>query len=226
MNLINYFSHNWGIKRALNRKITHRLEKIRGSVIDLGCGLRPFELDILKYADTYIGADWSNTLHDTKADIVADLNQPLSIESQSFDSVVSFEVLEHLCEPQMMLKEANRILKKGGVLILSMPFQWWVHEEPWDYQRFTRYGLEYQLKKAGFTDIVIEETTGFWLMWILKLNYQSMRLIRGPRLVKNTTKTLLVPFWFSNQWIAIYLDKVWREDKETAGYVVTARKPS
>ncbi|MEG9302760.1 methyltransferase domain-containing protein [Psychrobacter celer] len=226
MNAINYLKHNWGIKKALNNKISIEFKKITGSVVDLGCGLRPFERDILNYADTYTGVDWANSLHDTKADIIADLNQPLSIESESFDSVVSFEVLEHLSEPQMMLKEANRILRKGGVLILSMPFQWWIHEEPWDYQRFTRYGLEYQLKKAGFTDIVIEETTGFWLMWILKLNYQSMRLIRGPRLVKKTTKTFLVPFWFSNQWIAMYLDTIWREDKETAGYVVTARKPS
>ncbi len=223
---INYLTHNWALKVKINKLVSQKFEKIKGSVIDLGCGLRPFELDILNYADTYIGVDWTNSLHDSKADIIADLNQPLAIDSQSFDSVVSFEVLEHLCEPQMMLKEANRILKKDGVLILSMPFQWWVHEEPWDYQRFTRYGLEYQLKKAGFTDIVIEETTGFWLMWILKLNYQSIRLIRGPRLVKKTTKAVLVPFWFSNQWIAIYLDKIWREDKETAGYVVTARKPS
>jgi 2-polyprenyl-3-methyl-5-hydroxy-6-metoxy-1,4-benzoquinol methylase len=223
---INYSTHNWSLKVKINKLVSQRFEEIKGSVIDLGCGLRPFELDILNYADTYTGVDWINSLHDSKADIIADLNQPLVIDSQSFDSVVSFEVLEHLCEPQMMLKEANRILKKDGVLILSMPFQWWVHEEPWDYQRFTRYGLEYQLKKAGFTDIVIEETTGFWLMWILKLNYQSMRLIRGPRLVKKTTKALLVPFWFSNQWTAIYLDKIWREDKETAGYVVTARKPS
>lgn len=223
---VDYFSHNWGIKRAANKILSQKLRMLKGKVADLGCGLRPFEMEILKYADIYTGVDWANSLHDTKADIIADLNQPLSIESQSFDSIVSFEVLEHLCEPQMMLKEANRILKKGGVLILSMPFQWWVHEEPWDYQRFTRYGLEYQLKKAGFTDIIIEERTGFWLMWILKLNYQSMRLIRGPRLVKKTTKNLLVPFWFSNQWTAMYLDTIWREDKETAGYVVTARKPS
>lgn len=63
-------------------------------------------------------------------------------------------------------------------------------------------------------------------MWILKLNYQSMRLIRGPRLVKKTTKSLLVPFWFSNEWTAIYLEKIWQEDKETAGYALTARKHS
>ena len=225
MNNIKYFDHNWGMKRALNKKIMQEFKKIKGSVIDLGCGLQPFKLDILKFADTYTGVDWANSFHDVKADIIADLNQPLDIESQSFDSVVSFEVLEHLCEPQIMLKEANRILKKDGVLLLSMPFQWWVHEEPWDYQRFTRYGLEYQLKKAGFTDIAIEETTGFWLMWILKLNYQLTRLVRGPRLLKLTAKIFLVPFWFISQWLAIYLDKVWHEDKETAGYVVTARKP-
>lgn len=223
---INYFSHNWGVMRAANNILALRFRMLTGDVIDLGCGERPHEVDILNYAKSYIGVDWSNSLHDIKADIIADLNKPLSIESESYDSVVSFEVLEHLCEPQMMLKEANRILKKKGVIVLSIPFQWWVHEEPWDYQRFTRYGLEYQFKKAGFTNIQIEEKTGFWLMWILKLNYQLKRLVRGPLLLKVIAKIFLIPFWFISQWLAIYLDSFWHEDKETAGYVVTARKPS
>jgi hypothetical protein len=52
------------------------------------------------------GVDWSGTLHELKADILADLNEPLPIEDQVADTVVSLSVLEHLREPQTMLNEA------------------------------------------------------------------------------------------------------------------------
>lgn len=226
MNKINYLTFNWGMKRAINLKVLNKLHFLSGSVVDLGCGERPFEKDILKYADSYKGLDWSNSFHDTKADIIADLNKPLNIDSESIDGVVSFEVLEHLSEPDMMLNEAYRVLKKGGVIVISIPFQWWVHEAPWDYQRYTRYGLKYHFDKAGFTDIEIEETTGFWLLWILKFNYQIVRLVRGPYIMRQLIRLFLIPFWFLNQWIAIFLDKYWEEKNETAGYVVFAKKHS
>lgn len=144
---VSYADHNWLAKKRYNHLISYQSASLSGIVIDLGCGERPFEFDILKYADQYIGVDWSSTLHQLRADIVADLNKPLPIEAESADHIVSFEFLEHLAEPQVMLSEAFRILRPNGRLTLSVPFQWWVHEAPWDYQRFTRYGLEYQLKK-------------------------------------------------------------------------------
>ena len=220
----NKLSHNWLIKKAINDKVRKKLPSVYGKVIDLGCGERPFEQDILMYADSYIGVDWSSTIHELKADIVADLNKPLPINSESADHIVSFEVLEHLAEPQVMLSEAFRILRPNGGFTLSAPFQWWVHEEPWDYQRFTKYGLEYQLIKAGFSDIVIQPTTGFWSMWILKLNYQLTRLIRGPRIMRRLIRVCLIPLWWILQMLAIVLDALWKEERETAGYFVTAKK--
>lgn len=221
---VSYADHNWLAKKRYNHLISYQAASLSGIVIDLGCGERPFESDILKYANHYIGVDWSSTLHQLKADIVADLNKPLPIETESADHIVSFEVLEHLAEPQVMLSEAFRILRPNGGLTLSVPFQWWVHEAPWDYQRFTRHGLEYQLKKAGFENIIIQPTTGFWSMWILKLNYQLTRLIRGPRIMRILIRLCLIPFWWLWQILAILLDAIWKEERETAGYFVTAQK--
>lgn len=218
-------SHNWLIKKAVNDKIHARLPKLSGLVVDLGCGVRPFEHDILQYADNYIGVDWGNTLHGVQADILADLNQPLPIADAAANHVVSFEVLEHLAEPQVMLGEAFRILRRGGQITLSVPFQWWVHEAPWDYYRYTCHGLEYLLRKAGFIDIAVTPTTGFWSMWLLKLNYQTARLARGPRQVRFLIRALLIPFWWTNQQLAQALDRFWPEENETAGYFVTAAKP-
>lgn len=204
-------SHNWLIKKAVNNKVRARLPELSGRVIDLGCGVRPFEKDILEHADEYVGVDWGNTLHGLKADIVADLNRPLPIADETASHVVSFEVLEHLSEPQVTL---------------SVPFQWWVHEAPWDYYRYTCHGLEYMLRKAGFTDVVVSPTTGFWSMWLLKFNYQTLRLARrGPRPVRLVMRTLLIPFWWLNQHLAQAIDRFWPEESETAGYFVTATKP-
>jgi SAM-dependent methyltransferase len=198
---------------------------LSGIVLDLGCGERPFELDILQHASTYFGLDWSNTLHQLKADVVADLNHALPLRDGLVDHVVSFEVIEHLPEPGIMLREAYRVMRAGGYLLLSAPFQWWEHEAPWDYQRYTRHGLEYQLRKAGFRNIVIEATTGFWSMWILKLNYQLARLQRGPRWLRRLVRLLLIPLWWLSQTAALLMDRFWREDRETAGYFATAQKP-
>lgn len=219
------FNHNWLIKRAINEKVRGRLPDFSGLVLDLGCGSRPFESDILLHASRYVGVDWGNSLHGSQADIISDLNKPLPIDSNHVDHIVSFEVMEHLSEPRVMLTEAFRVLRSGGQLSLSVPFQWWVHEAPWDYYRYTRYGLHYMLDQAGFVNVSIEATTGFWAVWILKFNYQTTRLIRGPRLVRVLSRAALVPFWWVNQHLASLMDRWWPEDRETAGYFVTASKP-
>ncbi|MCK7569145.1 methyltransferase domain-containing protein [Marinobacter xestospongiae] len=221
---INYFSHNWLIKKSLNDAIVRNIPVLSGTVLDLGCGERPFEIDLVNSGKEYIGVDWSNTLHGMKADIIANLNEPLPFKSKSIDSIICLEVLEHLKKPQDFISESHRILKENGHLILSVPFQWWIHEAPWDYFRYTRFGLEHLFSEADFDCISVTPTTGFWTMWILKLNYQTARLMRGNLAYRLLSRVFLIPFWFSNQIVFSLMDKFWDEENETAGYVVVAKK--
>lgn len=225
MHKVDFLSNNWLIIKGNNQILSNNLKYIKGVVYDLGCGERPYEDDILHVADEYIGVDWGSTIHNLKADIGADLNQSLPIDSQVADTVTSFQVMEHLCEPQTMLNEAYRILKKDGRIILTVPFQWWIHEAPYDYFRYTAYGLRYMFEKAGFADIEIVPNKGFFSMWILKMNYFSARFVRGPKPLKLAIKVLLIPIWFIGQSLAPLLDKLDRKPElETSGYTVSASK--
>ena len=163
-------AYNWLIYDTGDRFLEMLSSHFKGDLYDLGCGEMPYRYWFLQYVDRYVGVDWSGTLHELKADIIADLNAPLPIKDRVADTVVSFSVMEHLREPQNMLNEAFRILKPDGRMILQVPFMWWVHEAPYDYYRYTRYGLKYMFEKAGFTEVEVLPQTGFWVMWTLKFN--------------------------------------------------------
>lgn len=217
--------YNWSVYKILDCFISKYSDLYKGDLYDLGCGTRPYEDYFKQYCDTYIGVDWSDSLHDVKADIIADLNKKLEIEDNVADTLVSFSVIEHLFEPQLFLDEAFRILKINGTFILQVPFMWHVHEEPYDYFRFTNFGLKYMFNKAGFKDVVIEATSGFWVVWFVKLNYQLIRIIEGKSFKKRALKAIIKPFIKYNQNLAFYFDKKWpKTNKETQGYWVVAKK--
>lgn len=216
---------NW-LVYSLNDEYLKKFIPLYGKLIyDFGCGEMPYKHFFLQYAEEYVGVDWSNTQHKLTADIVADLNQPLPIDDEAADTIVSFSVLEHLREPQVMISEAHRILKQGGYIILQVPWQWWVHEAPHDYYRYTPYGLKYLFEKAGFSEINVEPSSGFFTMWFLKFNYFSSRFIIGTKPLKCLIKAFLYPVWYILQLVAPFLDKLDRNwELEAQVYWVTAKK--
>jgi SAM-dependent methyltransferase len=225
MHKTSFLQPNWLALKINNNNVFKYSFLYKETVFDLGCGERNFEKHILKSAHKYVGIDWSSTLHKLSADIVADLNKPLPIASNTADTIISLSVLEHLCEPQMMLNEAYRILKVGGIMMVQVPWQWWIHEAPYDYFRFTPYGLKYMFEKAGFDDVTVTAQSGFFTMYIMKINYFTLRFVMGPRMLRFLIKAFLVPFWFLGQIIAPYLDNIDRNwELESTGYVVIAKK--
>lgn len=140
--------HNWLIYNIGDRFLIKYSKYIKGHLVDLGCGEAPYKDFFLQFADKYTGVDWSNTLHNSQADVVSDLNKEISLPDEIADTVIALSVMEHLCEPQTFLNEAYRILRPNGYIILQVPFQWWVHEAPYDFFRYTPYGLEYLHSKC------------------------------------------------------------------------------
>lgn len=218
-------AHNWLVYDSTDRMLCANRARFHGVLYDLGCGESPYREWLLEYVDRYVGVDWSESHHQTKADVIANLNEPLPIEPQVADSVLSLSVLEHLREPQVMLSEAWRILKPGGDLVLQVPWQWKIHEAPHDHYRYTPFGLRHLLWQAGFTEIEVSPQAGFFSTIILKLNYFSLGLVRGPRVLRGITRTFLTVGWYLGQRLAPFLDRFdpnWAA--EAPGYFVTAIK--
>lgn len=223
MHKYSIFSHNWLALKLQNEGFQKMKPNINGVTLDLGCGSRPFKSEIDSCCTLNIGIDWPNSPHRFSANIAADLTYKLPIRKQSVDTVVLLEVLEHIQNPAQLLAEIHEILKPKGRIVMSTPFQWREHEKPFDYYRYTRFGLCYILETAGFDNIQIVAKSGVWVTIALKINYQLARLT--PRNRKSILGLVFFPIFFTNQILAFILDKIWPGDGETIGYFATAYKP-
>lgn len=219
--------HNWYVYLRGDEFLESAKDIYKGTLYDLGCGEATFKDYFLQYCERYVGVDWAECRHDSKADIIADLNKPIpDIDNNSADTAVSLSVIEHLSEPQTMVNEAFRILKPGGHFIIQVPWQWQIHEAPYDYFRYTPYGLKHMLGKAGFEDIDVQPQSGFFTMIFTKINYFLRRFVRGPKPVQWLVLLIMVPIWTILQLLAPLLDVLDRNKaSEAAGYFVTCRKP-
>ena len=114
----------------------------RGRVIDVGCGSAPLYVMYRDRSSSITCIDWDNSLHNVSfCDRYVDLNQEWDVPSDSFDTVIATDVLEHLHSPETFFSEVARICAPGGKLILGIPFMYWIHEAPHDYLRHTEFSL-------------------------------------------------------------------------------------
>jgi SAM-dependent methyltransferase len=156
------------IRLSLFRKIKSLSENITGKTLDFGCGRKPYR-NIFRVSD-YIGVDIEYSGHDhsnSLVDVFYD-GSTIPFENDHFDSVVCFEVIEHIFNPDEMLTEISRVLKKDGIGLFSVPFCWNEHEIPFDYARYSSFGIRHLLEKNGF-EILELHKTGSYLLVIVQL---------------------------------------------------------
>lgn len=125
-------------------------------VIDVGAGDAPYrEL----FADqVYVTLDHAESQHTGRVDIVAGA-EAIPVQDDSFDAVLCTQILEHVPEPLIVLRELHRVLRAGGVIIATVPFVWEEHELPHDYYRYSRAGIDRLLERAGFQEIAVRPRT-------------------------------------------------------------------
>ena len=142
------------LKKTINSKIAKEAKSLSEKaptsnpvVLDFGCGTRPYEPLFLERSFRYIGADLYGN---PQAEIQFASGEQLPLEASSVDIVFSSQVLEHVCAVSEYLKECKRVLKPGGLLLLSTHGFWTYHGYPDDFYRWTFYGLKYTIEKTGF----------------------------------------------------------------------------
>jgi SAM-dependent methyltransferase len=110
---------------------------------------------------------------------ICDLSE-LPVEDSRFDLVLCAQVLEHLPEPLAVLKELHRVLRPGGQLWLSCPLFYEEHDKPYDFYRYTSFGLRRLLGDAGFADVELEWLEGYFGTVAYQLRFAADNLPTRP----------------------------------------------
>jgi SAM-dependent methyltransferase len=130
-------------------------------VLDAGAGDAPYA-GLFAHCE-YRTSDWENSPHAgaRSADVIGSLDA-LPVEDARFDAVMTTQVLEHVRDPRAVLRELCRVVRPGGSLWLTAPLVWELHEEPYDFFRFTHHGLHCVIADAGFVEIEVHPLGGYF----------------------------------------------------------------
>ncbi len=198
------------IRKNLVKSIRPMAGELSGKLLDFGCGSKPYE-SLFNSVDEYIGVDMVNEGHDHQnedVDVFYD-GHILPFEDETFDSVLTSEVLEHVPDIPYSLMEIKRVLKKKGKVLITVPFVWPEHELPYDFRRCTSNGMEHLLVQNGFKPItVVKSGTMFeviiqlWMMYLHDTFYVKNKFVNiGINIF------LLAPFCLFGNILAYILPK-------------------
>jgi len=231
-NLIFYISPHFLVKYYLLKDLKTVAKKysIKGDVIDIGCGSMPYK-ELFSDVSKYTGIDFkfyskNSTFLKNKPDIyfpesyTKTLDLPL--KSNSFDATLSFQVLEHHKNPEKLIQECIRVTRKGGLIILSFPFIWGLHEEPTDYYRFTEYAISELAKKYGARVLEVKRQGSV---------FSTITSLRNDYLINFSKKSILAllisviiyPFFLISSYACLILDKIFNSRQIFLNYVVVIR---
>lgn len=135
---------------------------LKGKLIDLGCGTKPYQ-HLFTNCSEYLGLDIEvsgNKDSKSLVDIYYD-GRTFPFENNSVDCFFSSETFEHVFNLDEVLHEMNRTLKPGGLLLATCPFFFPEHEVPYDFARYTSFGLKSLLRKHGFEIVEYRKTGSF-----------------------------------------------------------------
>jgi SAM-dependent methyltransferase len=164
------------VRASIPQAVNQVKDQFHGNLLEVGAGSSPYEDLIMASGkiSEYIKLDFASSDYHKGHDL--DLTwdgKTIPLDRHSIDSVIMTEVLEHVHRPGELLQEVRRVLKPGGVLFLTVPFIWPMHELPFDYHRFTPIALRTYLEEADFNvqsiqilggwDHSLAQQLGLWL---------------------------------------------------------------
>ncbi len=179
-----FFNPFYIARRNLAFAISELSANIHGRLLDVGCGTKPYRA--LFHVESYRGLDIDSPI--TRGLGIADDlydGKGFPYQDGTFNSVLCNQVLEHVFNPDEFLAEINRVMKSGGKLLLTVPFVWDEHEQPYDYARYSSFGLKALLEKNGFIIITQKKLTADPSILFQLTNAYFFKLSqRWPRLMR------------------------------------------
>lgn len=222
----NFSPSLWGVfvnpfyfaRRGLYKAVCELSGDMRGRILDVGCGTKPYR-SLFILATEYIGLelDTENNRLSKNADFFYD-GKTFPFTDESFDCLVLNQVFEHVFNPQQFMAELNRVVRVDGLFLITVPFAWDEHEQPYDYARYSSFGLKAVLAEGGFEVVQAKKTAAdlsviFQLInaYLFKLtvskstllNYLSCLFLMAPFNILGSVISKLLP---ANQ--DLYLDNV------------------
>ena len=135
-------------RRCLADAVKRHSKLLNGKLLDVGCGTKPYTS--LFDVDEYVGLDIDS--ESARKVGIADFfydGDVFPFPDNEFDSILCNQVLEHVFNPDDFLAEINRVMKPGAKMMLTVPFVWDEHEQPFDYARYSSFGLRALLERNG-----------------------------------------------------------------------------
>jgi SAM-dependent methyltransferase len=215
--------YNWLVHRRVIDALIRARPHARGWLLDVGCGDKPFARWFDGHVTHYLGTDLrsSRYLGDRRPEVFAH-GERLPFRGGSFETVLGLSMLDHFPEPARLLDEARRVLKPGGALLLEFPQMVPLHDEPYDYLRFTRYGAAWLLERSGFEPVEFIPLGGLMTKVGLTTIAGLNRINRGPTRV--VTELPVRALYVVLQLLFAALDRLFFDPREVIAHLVVARR--
>lgn len=178
-----------------------------GEVLDLGAGPAPYAPLYEEYFSRAVTVDVPASPQDVSGvDVIASADD-LPFEDARFDCVVCTEVLEHCARPRQAMNEMARVLKPGGVVLLTTPLMQALHEMPYDFYRYTPSALRDLADSAGLAVRSLEPRGDYvavlldTLLFPVIKAWSGLSRLTGVELLRweNQLVALTVP-WSRRSW--------------------------
>lgn len=155
------FDPSYLIRNSILSSVLELSSYIKGNTLDFGCGSMPYRS--VFSVDSYIGLEHisSNSRYSSSDGITYYDGTTFPFASGLFDSIFSSETFEHIFNLPRILSEMNRVLKPEGHLLITMPFVWPEHEQPFDFARYTSFGISRLLEEAGFSVLHVKKNGSY-----------------------------------------------------------------
>lgn len=199
---------------------------VPGSVVlDVGAGSGHYRGTFTGHH--YIAVDRGYESNDLRGlDVGADIRF-LPLSDCSVDALICVEVIEHVPDVDELFAEMFRVLKPGGMGLVTSPLCYGEHMQPYDFQRYTRFALQNHFRAAGFEVVDIQPRGGMFtlLAYLLArvpdelLREQQRRMLGLPKLLLRLATTYTLAPLFA------VLDRFDRRKHFTLGFVSLLRKP-